>query len=58
MKDEQVYQFLGHSKTYRDVLTKLISQDGRKIELPQRQVSTVQVLCFLRIFIIVKRKQL
>jgi hypothetical protein len=44
MKDEQVYQFLGLSKKYRVVLTKLISEDGHKIELPQRQVSTVQVL--------------
>lgn len=44
MKDEQVYEFLGLSKMYRDLLTKLISQDGCKIELPQRQVCTFQVL--------------
>jgi len=44
MKDEQVYEFLGLSKMYRDVLTKLIGQDGCKIELPQRQVCIVQVL--------------
>jgi hypothetical protein len=43
MKDEQVYEFLGLSQKYRDVLTKLISQDGRKIELPQKQVSTVHI---------------
>ncbi|XP_021926084.1 uncharacterized protein LOC110832922 isoform X2 [Zootermopsis nevadensis] len=37
MKDEQVHQYLGLSKQYWDVLTKLVSRDGSKIELPQNQ---------------------
>jgi hypothetical protein len=41
MKDDQVYQLLGLSKPYQDVLAKLISQDGYEIELPQSQVSKI-----------------
>ncbi|PNF27497.1 hypothetical protein B7P43_G04292 [Cryptotermes secundus] len=37
MKDDQVCQLLGLSKPYWDVLTKVISHDGSKIELPQSQ---------------------
>lgn len=44
MKDDQVCQLLGLSKPYWDVLTKLISHDGSKIELPQSQVSKAQIL--------------
>jgi hypothetical protein len=38
MQNEQVCQFLGLSKQYWDVLARLISQDGRQIDLPQNQV--------------------
>jgi hypothetical protein len=50
MNNDQVCQLLGLSKPYWDVLTKLISQDGCKIELPQSQVSKTQILQFLHFF--------
>lgn len=56
MKDDQVCQLLGLSKPYWDVLTKLISQDGYEIELPQSQVSKTQILQVLHFFQCLKRK--
>jgi hypothetical protein len=50
MKDEQVHQFLGLSKQYWDVLTKLISQDGCQIELPQSQVREGLVIYVCTVF--------
>ncbi|XP_069685375.1 uncharacterized protein [Periplaneta americana] len=37
MKDVQVQELLGLSKPYWGLITKLVSQDGREINLPQRQ---------------------
>jgi hypothetical protein len=56
MKDDQVCQLLGLTKPYWDVLTKLVSQDGYKIELPQSQVSKTQILQFLFFFFNIPRK--
>jgi hypothetical protein len=47
MKDDQVCQLLGLSEPYWNVLTKLISQDGYEIELPQSQVGEIRILQFL-----------
>jgi hypothetical protein len=50
IKDEQVHQFLGLSKQYWDILTKLISRDGHQIELPQNQVRKDFVIYAYTIF--------